>query len=195
MKHSDNFMANFYLYRGKIKQRQLVRVGLDREKKLEDKNALLHQSKSREVDYMKQIKKENSEYEELKSNSNKYKMDSEALQQERFFLLQELISMSENRPRRSSTTFENPQENMEIENEKLKDQNFELSNELESMKRKIMDLEDSDFKKSAEIKLVRKMLQKSVQEKEDNSMGNAMDITMQTDTYVKLEAIQSENEE
>jgi len=195
IKASDNFMAYFYLYRGKIKQRSLARIGLDREKKLEDRNALIQQLKTREVDYLSQIKRENNEFEEMKTHSNKYKLANEALEQEKFFLLQEMIAMAEQKPRKNSATFVSPQDATESDNETLRSINAELQLEVDALKRRITDLEDVEFKQVAEIRVVRKLLNKAVEERDDSMYQNPMDITMQTDALVKASNLQSENEE
>ena len=195
IKSSDNFMVYFYLYRSKIKQRSLVRIGVDREKKLEDKSLLIQQLKAREVDYVNQIKRENSEFEEIKTHSHKFRLANEALEQEKFFLLQEMIALAERRPRKNSATFVSQQEAAESENEALRAVNAELQSEVDALRRRTTDLEDVEFKQAAEIKLVRRLLNRAVEERDDSAFQNPMDITMQTDALVKASNMQSENEE
>jgi hypothetical protein len=189
----DNFMTYFYLYRAKLKHKMLLRLAYDKEKKLEDKQAQAALSRAREAEALGKLREENSEIDEIKKEFLNLKDVVKALEQERYFLLQELAVAGSERPRTSSApTFTLQEEVIDADREAQADIIRDLELEVEDLKRKIIDMEDDGLKKAAEVKVARRMLEEAKRELNDTS---PLDVTMQTEVHVKLVQIQLENEE
>lgn len=189
----DNFMTYFYLYRGKLKHKMLLRLAYDKEKKLEDKLAQAAQSRAREAEVLGKLREENSEVDEIKKEFMNLKDVVKALEQERYFLLQELAAAGTDRPRTSSApTFTLQEEAIDADREAQALQIKDLEMEIDDLKRKIIDLEDDGIQKAAEVKVARRMLEQARRELNDTS---PLDVTMQTEVHVKLVRTQLENEE
>lgn len=161
MLKSDNFMAYFYLYRGKLKQRVLVRIAQDTAKKLDDKSSQLLQSKAKEVELLNKFREEDTNRQDTKSSASEQNAKIEALEQERYFLFQDLVQTNEMRSRTSSYKFAVEEESLQKINETLTEENKELSMHIEELNKRIYDLEEEDFRKTAEIRLNKKLLNTS----------------------------------
>lgn len=188
-------MAYFYLYRAKLKHKSLLKIGVDRDKKLEERSALLAQTKAREVEYLNKFKADVSELENVKKSAEALKVTVESLQQERYFLLQELIANASERPRTSSATFVSQDDGLEVEVDKLKEENLDLRNQIEELTRRAQFSEEEDMKKLAEIKALKKQIQKVQVEKEEMSpIHTQLDMTLTMDQNKTQDYIQ-ENEQ
>jgi len=193
---SDNFMAYFYLYRGKLKQKTLARIAQDTSKKLDEKINQLAQSKANEVELWNKFREEDSSKKDTKSVLEEQKAKIEALEQEKYFLFQELVSSAEQRPRASSYTFAIDDEPLEKVNEALVEENKELKMHIEELNKRILDMEEEDFKKTAELKLNQRLLSSSKSMTITENDGNSSPYKVAPeDICRKLVEKQLENEE
>ena len=176
-----------------MKLKTSLKVASEKDKKLEEKIAQAAQSRAREAEVLGKLREENTEIDEIKKEFLNQKDIVRALEQERYFLLRELAAVASERPRTSSVpTFTLQEETSETDKEIQTAQMREMELEIEDLKRKIMELEDDGLKKSAEVKVARRMLEQAKHELNDTS---PLDVTMQTEVHVKLVQTQLENEE
>lgn len=196
MRKADNFMAYFYLYRGKLRQRILAKIAQDNQKKLDDKNVQLTQSKANEVELLNKIREENSGQLNIKSSLTDQMAKIEALEQEKYFLFQELVNNTEKRPRTSSYNFVVEEQPLEKINERLIEENKEMSMHIEELNKRVYDLEEEDMRKTSEIRLNKKLLNSSKSMTIGDVDGGASPMRVApADVCRKLVETQHENEE
>lgn len=188
-------MAYFYLYRAKLKHKTLLKIALDKVKKLEDKQAQLLASKAKEVEYLSRLREEDSGHQDLRRELDTQRTTIEALQQERLFLFNELVCSVGNRSRTNSNNFAIQAEPIEKLYEELQEENKDLKMHIEELNSRILDLEEEDQRKTAELRLNKRLLNNSKSTALSEAEKASTNAVLPADVCKKLVETQHENEE